>query len=185
MKDNKYLKLFAYTFYISAFTFGGGFVIIALMQKIFVDKLHWLDQKEMMDYVSIAQSAPGVVAVNASLLVGFHIGGVLGSAVAILGTVTPPIIIISVISLFYNAFRTNALVAAVLKAMQAGVAAVILDVSTTMGKTVLKGRDYINLIIIVVGFIAVYFYKINVFWLLLTCGTIGAVRTVMKRGEEA
>lgn len=185
MKDNKYLKLFAYTFYISAFTFGGGFVIIALMQKIFVDKLHWLDQKEMMDYVSIAQSAPGVVAVNASLLVGFHVGGVLGSAIAILGTVTPPIVIISVISLFYNAFRTNALVAAVLKAMQAGVAAVILDVSTTMGKTVLKGRDYINLAVIIAGFIAVYFYKINVFWLLLICGTIGAVRTAVKKGDEA
>ncbi len=185
MKDNKYLKLFAYTFYISAFTFGGGFVIIALMQKIFVDKLHWLDQKDMMDYVSIAQSAPGVVAVNASLLVGFHVGGILGSAVAILGTVTPPIIIISAISLFYNAFRTNELVAAVLKAMQAGVAAVILDVSATMGKAVLKGRDYINLAIIITGFVAVYFYKINVFWLLLFCAGTGALRTILHKGEKA
>ena len=178
IKENKYLKLFAYTFYISAFTFGGGFVIISLMQKIFVDKLKWISQDEMMDYISIAQSAPGVIAVNTSLLVGYHIGGILGSVTAILGTITPPIIIISIISIFYNAFKENIYISAVLKGMQAGVAAVIFDVFATMGKDVLKGKDYLNFIVMIISFVSIFFFKINILWIFIACGTIGIIRVI-------
>ncbi|MEG1971803.1 MAG: chromate transporter [Oscillospiraceae bacterium] len=179
MKEkNKYLQLFIKTFYISAFTFGGGFVIISLMQKIFVEKLHWLNENEMMDYVSIAQSAPGVVAVNASILVGYHIGGVLGSAVAILGTVMPPMIIITIITFFYNAFRSNTIISAVLKGMQSGVAAVVCDVAINMGKNVTKDRDALSIFVLLASFVAVYFYKVSVGFVIPICGIIGAFRAV-------
>ena len=94
------LQLFVSTFYISAFTFGGGYVIIPLMKKKFVDELHWIDDEEMLNMAAIAQSSPGAVAVNASILVGYRVAGVVGAAISILGTVLPPLIIISVISLF-------------------------------------------------------------------------------------
>ena len=80
-----YLTLFTSTFTLSAFTFGGGFVIIPLMRKKFVEQLHWIDEEEMMDLTAIAQSSPGAIAVNASILVGYRVAGVPGALVTVLG----------------------------------------------------------------------------------------------------
>ena len=116
-KKQVYLKLFTSTFYLSTFTFGGGFVIIPLMKKKFVDDLHWIEEEEMLNLTAIAQSSPGAVAVNASILLGYQVAGILGALVSILGTVLPPLIILSIISLFYTAFRNNIVVNSVLKGM--------------------------------------------------------------------
>ena len=82
---SKYLTLFLSTLQLSAFTFGGGFVIIPLMRKKFVEKLHWLDEQEMMDFAAIAQSSPGAIAVNASILIGYRIAGLPGALVTVAG----------------------------------------------------------------------------------------------------
>lgn len=127
-KDSKLLKLFLSSLYISAFTFGGGFVIVSFMKKKYVDELHWIDDEEMLNITALSQTAPGPIAVNAAILVGRQVCGLIGMFGAVLGTVIPPVIILSVISLFYNAFATNIYVALLLNGMRAGVAAVILDV---------------------------------------------------------
>ena len=77
--------LFSGMFYISAFTFGGGFVIVTFMKRKFVDTLHWLDEQEMLDFTALAQSSPGAIAVNAAILVGLKICGAAGMAAAVLG----------------------------------------------------------------------------------------------------
>ena len=113
MKESKghvYRKLFFSTLKLSACTFGGGFVIIPLMRQRFVEQLGWIEEQEMLDLIAIAQSSPGAIAVNASILVGYHVAGVPGALLTVLGTVLPPLIILSVISLFYQAFRDNAIV---------------------------------------------------------------------------
>ena len=134
-------KLFLSTLYISSFTFGGGFVIVTFMKKKFVDELHWIDEQEMLDMTALAQSSPGAIAVNAAILVGWQVEGLLGMLIAVLGTIIPPMLILSIISLFYNAFATNIYVALVLKGMQAGVAAVILDVVCDLGDKVVKSHS--------------------------------------------
>jgi chromate transporter len=95
MKKNLkfYWKLFSSTFLLSAFTFGGGYVIVPLMRKKFVDEFHWIEEKEMLDLVAISQSSPGAIAVNAAILIGYRLAGVLGAFVTILGTVLPCLII--------------------------------------------------------------------------------------------
>ena len=124
-KDKKMLwTLFKSNFLLSSFTFGGGFVIVSLMKKKYVEELKWLDEDEMMDITAIAQSSPGPIPVNASVILGYRMFGILGSVVAILGTILPPMIVISVISFFYEQFRTNPVVAVALQVMRAGVAAV-------------------------------------------------------------
>ena len=142
MKGNKdkYGKLFLSAFKLSACTFGGGFVIIPLMRKKFVEELHWIEEQEMLDLTAIAQSSPGAIAVNAAILVGYHAAGNAGAGIAVLGTVLPPLIIISVISFFYTAFRDNVIVNMAMTGMLAGVAAVIFDVVITMGKDILKKK---------------------------------------------
>lgn len=101
MKRNHVLwKLFVSTLYLSAFTFGGGYVIVTLMKEKFVDELHWIEEDEMLDLIAIAQSAPGAIAVNGAIVVGYKLAGLSGALVAIAATILPPFVIISAISFF-------------------------------------------------------------------------------------
>lgn len=174
-------KLFTTSLYISSFTFGGGFVIIPLMRKKFVEDLHWLEEKEMLDLTAIAQSSPGAIAVNASILLGYKICGILGALIAILGTIIPPTVIISVISLFYNAFRTNVVVNAVLQGMQAGVAAVICDVVINMATANVKENKWLAIVMMPTVFVLTYFVKVNVVYIILGCIALAIVAFVVKK----
>lgn len=173
-KAQKYIKLFLSTFQISACTFGGGFVIIPLMRKKFVENLHWIEEQEMMDLTAIAQSSPGAIAVNASILVGYRVAGIPGALMTVLGTVLPPLIIISIISLFYQAFRDNIIVNMAMTGMLAGVAAVLCDVVITMGMEVVKKKRLLPIIVLLSSFAAVRFFKINIVYIILVCGFVGA-----------
>ena len=102
MDIKKLRKIFFSTLYLSSFTFGGGYVIVTLLKKKFVDELHWIDEKEMLDLVAIAQSSPGAIAVNGSIVVGYKICGIPGIICAVLGAIIPPFVIISLISSFYT-----------------------------------------------------------------------------------
>ena len=182
MKNQKhvYRRLFASTFYLSAFTFGGGYVIIPLMKKKFVDDLQWIEEEEMLNLTAIAQSSPGAVAVNAAILLGYRVAGISGALVTILGTILPPFITLSIISIFYTAFRDNTVVNAVLKGMQAGVAAVIADVVMSLGINVFKQKDIVSVIVMVSAFISTFFFGINVMYIILVCGCIGAVKILIQ-----
>ncbi len=173
----KYQKLFFSTFKLSACTFGGGFVIIPLMRKKFVEELGWIEEDEMLDLTAIAQSSPGAIAVNASILVGYHVAGFPGAMLTVLGTVLPPLIIISIISMFYQAFRDNAIVNLAMKGMLCGVAAVICDVVINMAKTIFQRKRLLPIIVMLGSFIAVRFLSVNIIIIILACGVIGAVDT--------
>ena len=178
IKDFKtYRKLFTSTFYLSMFTFGGGFVMIPLMKKKFVDNLNWLEENEMLDLAAIAQSSPGAIAVNASILLGYRIAGFLGAVVAILGTILPPLIILSIVSAFYTQFKNSAIIAMLLKGMQAAVAAVIFDVVINMGGHVLKEKQFLSIGVMIGAFIATYIFKVNVMYIIIICGILGIIST--------
>jgi len=187
-KDRRfYWNLFFSTFTISAFTFGGGYVIVPLMQKRFVNELKWIDEDEMLDLVAIGQSAPGPIAVNTSILIGYRMAGIPGAFLTVLGTVLPPLITITVISFFYIAFRDNRIIHALLKGMQAGVAAVIIDVVINMASKLIKNKRVLPIIVMTLSFIAASFLDVNVVIILLVCAMIGAyttVRTIRSSGEK-
>lgn len=177
--------LFLSTLYISAFTFGGGFVIVTFMKRKFVDELHWIDEQEMLDMAALAQSSPGAIAVNAAILVGWNVEGLLGMVVAVTGTIIPPMVILSVISFFYAAFASNVYVALVLKGMQAGVAAVILDVVCGLGGNVLKTKSVVYIALMVLAFVASFFFDVNVILIILAAAVFGVVRTLFQLKKEA
>lgn len=177
-KKQKCRKLFFSTFKLSACTFGGGFVIIPLMRKKFVEELKWIDEQEMLDLTAIAQSSPGAIAVNASILVGYHAAGVSGALITVLGTILPPLMIISVISFFYQAFRDNIIVNMAMAGMLCGVAAVIFDVVINMSKTILQQKRLLPLLIMAGAFMAVRFFSVNIMIIILVCAVIGATDTL-------
>ena len=178
------VKLFLSTLYLSAFTFGGGYVIITLMKKKFVDDYHWIEENEMLDLVAIAQSAPGPIAVNGAIVVGYKLAGLTGTLVAIIGTIIPPFVIISLISAFYHAFRDNYLVSQMLEGMQAGVGAVIASVTYEMGCGIIKKKDNVATIVMIAAFIAACVLGINVIYIVIASGVFGVIRTIWNRRME-
>ncbi len=175
MPDHKpsLLTLFLSVFKISAFTFGGGYVIVPLMRKRFAQQLHWVSDEEMLDMIAIAQSAPGPIAVNTSIILGYKVLGLKGALVAVLGTALPPLVVLTLISLVYEAFITNKIVATFMEAMRAGVAAVIADVAWTMASGIARKKQPTPIILMALAFIAVYFFKAPIILVLLACGLVG------------
>ncbi|WP_040213208.1 chromate transporter [Clostridium polynesiense] len=184
MKENRLWKLFISTFTLSACTFGGGFVIVSLYKKKFVEELNWLDEDEMLDITAIAQSSPGPIPVNASVILGYRIHGVLGSIVAILGTIIPPFVIISLISIFYNEFKNNQVVAVALQVMRAGVAAVILDVVVNLGKNIVNTKNMLYITVMAAAFIATYFFNLGAIYIIFACLGIGLFKVLLDCRKE-
>ena len=182
-KKYSHLALFREVFLISAFTFGGGFVIVTLMKRRFVDELHWLGEQELLDFTAIAQSSPGPIAINAAILVGSRLGGWKGTLMAILGTVLPPLIILSALSFCYDLVKDSAPVSSALRAMQAAVGAVIADVVFNLGKNVVKKKSPLHIALMGLAFVAVYFLGVNVIYVILACGVLGALLTLNRGGK--
>jgi len=179
-----YWTLFSSTFFLSAFTFGGGYVIVPLMKKKFSDELKWIEEKEILDLTAIAQSSPGPIAVNAAILIGHRIGGMVGALMGVLGAVLPPLIIITLISSAYAAFRDNRIVSACLKGMQSGVAAVIVDVVFGLGRKIVKTKSIFQISLMIGAFLATWVFGVNVVLIILTCGVLSAVSTLRKARKE-
>lgn len=184
-RGRKLWTLFTSLLYISAFTFGGGFVIVTFMKRRFVDKLGWLDEQEMLDMTALAQSSPGPIALNAAIQVGWRVGGAVGMVIATIATILPPMIILTVVSIFYSAFANNEYVALVLKGMQAGVAAVIADVVCDLGGKVLKTKSWIHIALMLAAFIATCFLDVNVIFVILASALIGVILSLIDRRKGA
>ncbi len=188
LKDKKYLKklitLFLSTLYLSTFTFGGGYVIVTLLKQKFVDDLHWLDDDEMLDLSAIAQSAPGAIAVNGAIVVGYKICGIPGIFVSVAGAIIPPFVIIGILSVFYNLFKTNNLVRTALFGMKIGVCAVIAYTVLDMISGIIKDKDFSLFIIMVAAFGLNYFLNINVVIILLAVIAIGILEYVIEKEKN-
>lgn len=186
-RDFKILwQLFKSMFILSASTFGGGFVIVSLMKKKFVEDLGWLEESEMLDITAIAQSSPGPIPINASVILGYRMQGILGSIIAILGTSIPPMLIISIISMFYTEFRESEIIATALMVMRAGVAAVICDVVIKLAKNVIKTGNYLYIALMIIAFVMTYILGISAITVILLCIGVGVTNLIIdiKRNKE-
>lgn len=172
-KHHSYRTLFTSMLFISAFTFGGGAVIIPLMRKKMVQELHWLSEEEMLDMVAIAQSSPGAVSVNVAAQIGYRTAGAVGLILAVLATVLPPFGWIVLVSLFYDSFRTSPVVDALLRSMQPAVAAVILCAALDMFRSIRKNMNLSGWLLFAAA-IGLGLYGVNVIVILLGGGIIGA-----------
>ena len=166
LQKKSYWKLFTTMLYLSAFTFGGGFVIVSLMRKKFVKEYHWIEEKEILNLIAI--------------LVGYKLAGIPGALISITATALPPLITLSIVSLFYISFKDNVTVNALMKGMQAAIAAIIFDVTFSLAKDVVKKKELIFSLMTIAVFIAVYFFEINIIFIVLICGFIGAISSSYK-----
>ena len=133
----------------------------------------------MLDLIAIAQSSPGAIAVNGAIVVGYKLAGMIGAATAILATILPPFLILSILSVFYNAFQDNFLVSQMLNGSRL-VGAVIASVVFDMGSGIVKEKDPFSLVIMTGAFLAACVFEVNVIYVVIASGLIGALRTWIR-----
>lgn len=151
MKKVSFWELFGLFFKIGAFTFGGGYAMIALIAKESVEKRHWLTEGEFLDLIAIAEATPGPIAINSATYLGYKIRGFWGSFFATLGVVLPSFIVIVALSFFIEEFRTLTLVDYAFKGIAAGVAVLIVNAALKLYKSLKK--DWFAFVMIALGFI--------------------------------
>lgn len=183
-KWRQYAMLFRVNFFISAFTFGGGYVVVPMMRKYFVEDLKQFQEKELLDMAAVSQSTPGAIAVNIAALAGYRIGGISGAAVSVFAAVLPPFLILSAISVFYEAFRQQTVIAHILKGMEAGVAALMVDFILDLGQSIWKEKKPLLTILVPASFIASFLLYVNVMAILSASAAVCFLAGCMYSGRR-
>lgn len=167
----KLISMFFSFFKIGAFTFGGGYAMVPLIQAEVVDTRKWIKNDEFLDILAIAQSFPGALAVNTSIFIGYKIGGVTGAILALLGTVLPSFFIILFVASFFMQFRNNYYVDLVFKGIGAAVPMLVLIAVVSLSKSV--DKNYINLLIVILTVISISLIKIHPVLVIILSGIYG------------
>lgn len=167
----KLISMFFSFFKIGAFTFGGGYAMVPLIQAEVVDTKKWIKNDEFLDILAIAQSFPGALAVNTSIFIGYKIGGVTGAILALLGTVLPSFFIILFVASFFMQFRNNYYVDLVFKGIGAAVPMLVLIAVVSLSKSV--DKNYINLLIVILTVISISLIKIHPVLVIILSGIYG------------
>lgn len=176
------IALFLATLTISA-TANSGYAIIAVMRDDFVNKRKWFTEDEISDYIAIAQSCPGPMAVTSSMVVGFQSAGILGSLAAVWGVITPPFVIMVLVSIFYQTIVSNPYVTIFMRGMQMGVVAMLLDVCIGLFLNATKKPGIYPLVVMAIAFLYVRLTNCSIMWLAIGCGVAGAIRALLVKGE--
>ena len=184
-------KLFLSTLYLSAFTFGGGYVIVTLMKKKFVDDYHWIEENEMLDLVAIAQSAPGPIAVNSATFVGMQIAGILGAVIATLGCILPSCIIVTLLAYVYMKYRNMSFLQGTLASLRPAVVSMIAKAGVTILISAFFIDGTVNLIrqnvcvemiiFFVIALVLLRKFKINPILAMVLCGVANVVLSAVKK----
>ena len=179
-RSQKLLLLFRTTFLISM-SANSGYAILSVIKNTFVEKYKWFSEEEMTDYIALAQSVPGPIAINVSMIVGYQSEGLWGALAAVTGCALPPLLVMIAVTFFYNRIVDNRIVALFLKGMQYGVAAMILDVLISLFVNVTKEDLIYPLCMIFLSFLYIRFTDCSLFYLALSCVAAGLVKAIMMK----
>lgn len=171
------LTLFLTFLKIGAFTFGGGYAMIPIIEKEMVEKHKWIKSEDILDIFAIAESTPGPIAINSATFIGYKIGGVFGSFCATFGVVLPSFVIISIISLVLREFSDIKAVQYAFNGIRAGVLALIIKALVSMYKKAPKGL--FSYILMGASFVLAAFTDINVIFVIIGCGLAGLINSLI------
>ena len=170
---NTYLEAFSIFFKIGTFTIGGGYAMVPLIENEIVTKRNWIGKDDFIDLLAIAQSSPGILAVNISIFIGYRLRGIRGSIVTALGTILPSFLIILAIALFFHNFKENAVVERIFKGIRPAVVALIAAPTFSMAKSARVNRY--NLWIPVVSALLIWLLGFSPIWIIIAAGAGGYV----------
>ncbi|MGP1624182.1 chromate transporter [Bacteroides heparinolyticus] len=168
---NIYIEAFSIFFKIGAFTIGGGYAMVPLIENEIVNKRNWVAKEDFIDLLAIAQSAPGVLAVNISIFIGYRLRGIRGSLVTALGTILPSFLIILAIALFFHNFKENPVVERIFKGIRPAVVALIAAPTFSMAKSAKINRY--NIWIPVISALLIWQLNFSPVWIIIAAGVGG------------
>lgn len=183
-KTNKLWQLFSTTFLISAST-SGGYAIISMMKDVFVNKRKWIDEQEMVDLISIAQSTPGPLAINASVLVGYRVSGTIGALITMAGATLPPLVIMSIVANCYQLIADNMFIRNLMRGMSSAVAALLVSVTIDLFINLSKEHSLLSYILMLVCFVIAKFTNISYFYIALFCGIAGVIKALILKKKAS
>lgn len=168
----------------NALTFGGGYTIIPLLKQYFVENKKILEEDEVLKITTLAQSGPGVMVVSASLLLGYRLFGKKGAFAGILGAVLPPLIIISVISLFYQQFRSNIWVSAALAGIGGTIVSILFVTVFNMAKNAMKKHPVFSAVMMTATFAVGFFTEIKTSVIIFSVGLLSLMTFSFFKEEQ-
>ncbi len=182
---NNILRLVLDFMQFGLFTFGGGWSIIAQMQKLYVDERHDLTGEEIIDLASVARSLPGTMIGNVAMMFGYRMAGPLGGFACVIAMITPPMAVLSVITFFYTLFQTNPWVLAAMTGIRAAIVPIIASALVGMLKNAFKVPP--AYLVTVLSFVLYYFYNVSCVWLVVIGGISGLIISEFyeKGGQKA
>ncbi|MBM7870980.1 chromate transporter [Clostridium pascui] len=169
----KVLQMFISFFKIGAFTFGGGYAMIPLIEEEVVNNKKWIAKEEFVDILVISQSFPGALAVNTSIFIGYKVNGAIGGIIALLGTILPSFIIILLVASVFMQFRNNYYVEQVFKGINGAVPVLVLIAILSISKSVKK--SYLNFGIIIIALILLQVLNVNPVVVIILSGVFGVI----------
>jgi chromate transporter len=176
---NKYLEIFSCFAKIGAFTIGGGYAMIPIIQKEVVEKKGWIEEEDFMDVLAISQSAPGLLAVNISIFLGYRLKGVKGSIVATLGSILPSFLIILLIAMFFAGYQDNPTIIKIFKGIRPVVVSLIAVPVINMAKKA-KLNIYTGMLAVATALL-VTFLKVSPIYILMVAGIFFILPKYIKR----
>lgn len=168
-----YLELFRVFFKIGAFTFGGGYAMIPLIEEEIVTVKGWVEKEDMIDMLAVSQSIPGAIAINTSTLVGYKVAGKLGAIFATLGVILPSFLIISIIAMFFSKISDSNIVETIFVGISGAVIVLIFLAAIKMLKVAVK--DLLSVILVIITVLVVLFTDVSPIYLIMFGGVTGVI----------
>ena len=169
------LELFTTLLKINAVTFGGGYTIVPIIRDEFVKKLKIIDDDEMLKIIALAQSCPGAMAINTSILLGYRINKKKGAIVSVLAAAIPCLVIITLVSFIYKKIHDNPLINMILISMSGAISAILLLTVVDLAKSNLKSDRVFGVCIMILAFVLGFFFGVNIAIILLLCACLGVM----------
>lgn len=181
-KLKRIFTLFLTFLKIGAFTFGGGYAMIPLIQREAVEKRKWISDDDILEIIAIAESTPGPIAINSATFVGYRVSGFFGAMAATFGVVLPSFVIIYLISFILRQFEDNTVVKYAFSGIRAGVLALLFKALYTMYKKVKKNA--VAYVLMALAFVVSAFTDIHVLWVIAGCALIGLASSLIIARKE-
>jgi len=182
-KQNELLSLFFTMLKLGAFTFGGGYAMIPLIEDEFVNRKKWVDSETLTDIIALAQSVPGAIAVNTAVIIGYRKKGLIGSLIAILGLALPSLITLTLITYLYESFSTNLYVAAVLKGIRACVVGLIFSAFVRL--FIPLEKSVYTMTLLITSFLISLLTDVNSVYLIISALIIGLLSSLFNRRQSS
>ena len=176
-------QLFVTFFKTGLFTFGGGYAMISILEEELVSKKKWITNADMLDMLVIAESTPGVIAVNTATSVGFRVRGVLGAIIATLGVVLPSFLIITALTFFIKEFSDNVWYQAAFTGIQACVTILVINAFVKLAKQI--ERTWFSIVLLLASFAVAVFTDFDVIFIILIGGVLGVVYALIKERVDS